>query len=104
MMKVIHSAPGLEDLWQLHFSRLSGQEYTVPGLFIANRVDEPQAAVPLDPMPPLHPGATALAHDGAANWLKVSAQRDGSFVVTNGRNGFSKTYGARVNRSSRANQ
>ena len=35
-MKVIHSAPGLEDLWQLHFSLLSGQEYTAPGMFIAN--------------------------------------------------------------------
>ena len=27
---------GLQDLWQMHFSLLSGQEYTVPGLFIAN--------------------------------------------------------------------
>ena len=35
-MRIIHSAPGLEDLWQLHFSLLSGQDYTVPGLFIAN--------------------------------------------------------------------
>ena len=30
-MKVLFSSPGLEDLWQLHFSQLSGQEYTVPG-------------------------------------------------------------------------
>ena len=43
-MKIIHSAPGLEDLWQLHFSLLSGQEYTVPGMFIANAVDEQPAA------------------------------------------------------------
>src|SRR5712691_10642992 len=41
VMKVLHSSPGLEDLWQLHFSLLSGQEYTVPGMFIANRVDSP---------------------------------------------------------------
>ena len=27
MMKTIHSSPGLEDLWQMHFSVLSGQEY-----------------------------------------------------------------------------
>ena len=38
-MKVMHSSPGLEDLWQIHFSLLSGQEYTVPGMFIANGVD-----------------------------------------------------------------
>jgi hypothetical protein len=30
-MKVLYAAPGLENLWQLHFSILSGQEYTVPG-------------------------------------------------------------------------
>ena len=35
-MKVLFSSPRLEDLWQIHFSLLSGQEYTVPGLFIAN--------------------------------------------------------------------
>ena len=39
-MKVLFSSPGLEDLWQLHFSLLSGQEYTVPGMFIANTVDD----------------------------------------------------------------
>ena len=27
-MRILHSSPGLEDLWQLHFSQLSGQEYT----------------------------------------------------------------------------
>ena len=37
-MKVMYSSPGLEDLWQIHFSLLSGQEYTVPGMFIANGV------------------------------------------------------------------
>ena len=26
-MKVFYSAPGVEDIWQLHFSQLSGQEY-----------------------------------------------------------------------------
>jgi len=26
------------------------------------------------------------------NWIRLSAQDDGSFTVTNGRNGFSKTY------------
>ena len=93
-MRVLYSAPGLEDLWQLHFSQLSGQEYTVPGLFIANPIDEVQDAMPIAPMPnrrgpevPPRP-----AHDGEAYWIKVSGDAEGSFTVTNSRNGFTKEY------------
>src|SRR6185312_7641148 len=59
-MKVMFSSPGLEDLWQMHFSLLSGQEYTVPGMFIANGVDEPLTAMPIAPIqaPQPGPGAT----------------------------------------------
>jgi hypothetical protein len=32
---------------------------------------------------------------GQARWIKLSAQPDGTFTVTNSRNGFSKTYRAR---------
>ena len=93
-MKVIFSSPGLEDLWQLHFSQLSGQEYTVPGVFIANTVDDQPPAMPIAPIAAPAPGAGAPppAHNGAAYWIKVSAQQDGSFTVTNTRNGFSKRY------------
>jgi beta-lactamase superfamily II metal-dependent hydrolase len=96
VMKTLHTSPGLEDLWQMHFSELSGQEYTVPGLFIANLADAGAAAMPVPPAPAPEAGAAApLApvHNGTAFWIKVSAHDDGSFVVTNGRNGFSKTYG-----------
>ena len=71
-MRVLHSSPGLEDLWQLHVAQLSGPEMAVPGLFVANIGDDPQ-------------------HD-PAYWIKISAQSDGTFTVTNSRNGFSKTY------------
>ena len=92
-MQIIHSAPGLEDLWQVHFSSLSGQEYTVPGMFIANIIDQQPDAMPVAPAPPPGPGAApAPVHNGAAYWIKVSAQQDGAFTVTNARNGFSKTY------------
>ena len=94
-MRVLYSAPGLEDLWQLHFSQLSGQEYTVPGLFIANPVDEMQDSMPIAPMPSLlrGPGVPPWpAHDGEAYWIKVSGDADGSFTVTNSRNGFTKEY------------
>jgi beta-lactamase superfamily II metal-dependent hydrolase len=97
-MKVLFSSPGLEDLWQLHFSLLSGQEYTVPGLFIANATDENAASIPVEPIAAPAPGpntAPPPAHNGPAFWIKVSARDDGSFTVTNARNGFSKAYAAR---------
>jgi competence protein ComEC len=94
-MQVLHSSPGLEDLWQMHFSQLSGQEYTVPGMFIANLLDEPSAAMPVAAITAPQPGPNAPpppAHNGPAHWFKVTAQRDGTFSVTNTRNGFAKTY------------
>lgn len=94
-MQVLHSSPGLEDLWQMHFSQLSGQEYTVPGMFIANLLDEPSAAMPVAAITAPQPGPNAPpppAHNGPAHWIKVTAQRDGTFTVTNTRNGFAKTY------------
>jgi hypothetical protein len=36
-------------------------------------------------------GNAAAAHV-PAYWIKVTAQTDGTFTVTNARNGFSKTY------------
>jgi competence protein ComEC len=96
VMKVLHSSPGLEDLWQIHFSQLSGQEYTVPGMFIANLLDEPSAAMPVAPIA-APAGANVPpppAHNGPAHWIKVTAQTDGTFTVTNTRNGFAKTYSA----------
>jgi competence protein ComEC len=93
-MQVLHTAPGLEDLWQLHFSQLSGQEYTVPGLFIANPIDEEQAAMPIAPL--ANPRGAGVpprpAHNGESYWIKVSGNADGSFTVTNSRNGFTKAY------------
>jgi competence protein ComEC len=95
VMKVLHSSPGLEDLWQIHFSQLSGQEYTVPGIFIANGTDEPLTAMPVQPIAAPAPGPGTPpppAHNGPAYWIKVAAQPDGTFTVINTRNGFAKTY------------
>jgi competence protein ComEC len=69
----LRGAPGLEDIWQLHYSVKGGKENNPADEFIAN------------------PEST----DCRGKWIKVSARRDGSFVVTNSRNGFSKTYEAR---------
>ena len=95
VMKTVHSSPGLEDLWQMHFSLLSGQEYTVPGMFIANTIDDPQPTMPIAPAPAPQPGPgapPAPVHNGKAYWIQLTAQPDGSFTVTNTRNGFRKTY------------
>ena len=97
VMQVLFSSPGLEDLWQIHFSQLSGQEYTVPGMFIANLLDQPSAAMPVAPITAPTPGPNTPpppAHNGPAYWIKLSAKPDGSFTVTNARNGFTKTYAA----------
>ena len=96
-MTTLHTAPRLQDLWQLHFSVLSGQEYTVPGVFIANLVDDQPNTMPLAPVPPPRRGSNAApppAHGGEGYWIKVEARRDGTFAVMNSRNGFSKSYAA----------
>ena len=101
-MKVLFSSPGLLDVWQMHFSQLSGQEYTVPGVFIANLFDEPLTAMPVAPIaaPPQGQQAPpAPQHNGTAYYFKVSALQDGTFTVTNTRNGFSKTYKAEGSRT-----
>lgn len=97
-MRVLYSSPGLEDIWQIHFSLLSGQEYTPPGMFIANGVDQQEPAMPVAAWTPPPQGTQAPpppVHNGQAYWIKVSAMQDGSFTVTNTRNGFSKTYRVR---------
>ena len=66
--QIIRNSPGLEDLWQLHYAVEGGADHNVPEAFIAN-VDE------------------TTAHE-----IRISAQRNGSFEVTNGRNGHSRTY------------
>jgi hypothetical protein len=97
VMKILHSSPGLEDVWQLHFPFLSGQEYSAPGLFIANGLDEASEAVPVAGIAPARgaAGPPPPAHNGPAYWIKVTARDDGTFTVTNARNGFAKTYAGR---------
>jgi competence protein ComEC len=104
----IRSSPGLEDLWQLHWSYNAGIEQNSAGVFIANVDDAATIANVLTAPPrgggpgggapggggPGGRGAGAGAHT-PAYWIKVSAKADGTFTVTNSRNGFSKTYAKR---------
>ena len=100
--RVLETAPGLEDIWQLHWSVPAGLEHNAPGAFIANIEDNAGLAAILTAPPP-EPGAGRGGGRGGgrtggppahipAHWIKVSASQDGSFTVTNSRNGFSKTY------------
>jgi competence protein ComEC len=66
---VLRGTPGLKDIWQVHYSVSAGPNANPPDDFIANPDDS----------------------DGF-KWIKISAARDGSFTVTNSRNGFSKHY------------
>ena len=94
-MQSLFSSPGLEDVWEMHFSLMTGQEYTVPGVFIANTIDQPDGTMPVGTWTPPLPGQQAPpapVHNGKAYFIKVTAQPDGTFTVLNTRNNFSKTY------------
>jgi len=71
--QTMHSSPGLEDIWQLHYAISGGKDNNAPDTFIAN-TDE-------------------VGDQG--NWIHVTVHTDGSFTVYNSRNKYSKTYGTR---------
>jgi beta-lactamase superfamily II metal-dependent hydrolase len=70
-IRTVRSSPGLEDFWQLHYAVDAGKGVNMPDAMIAN-LDE-----------------------STAHFLKLSAQRDGSFTVTNGRTNQTRRYPAR---------
>ncbi|MES1257086.1 MAG: hypothetical protein ABUS51_01600, partial [Acidobacteriota bacterium] len=102
-MQTLHTSPGLEDIWQLHWAYAGGLEQNSPGLFIANLEDPATLgnALANPPVPGQGRGAGRGAggrgggHTGPGFLIKVSASANGSFTVTNTRNGFSKTYAPR---------
>jgi beta-lactamase superfamily II metal-dependent hydrolase len=67
--QTIHSSPGLEDIWQLHYALEAGKANNAPQAFIANLEEHCQG-----------------------NWIRLSAEPDSQFTVTNGRNGKTKAY------------
>jgi competence protein ComEC len=68
----IEKAPGLEALWQLHYSDEGGPEHNTTDKYIANPkgVDE-------------------------GHFIELVGNRDGSFDVTNGRTNFTQSYAVR---------
>jgi competence protein ComEC len=72
VLDTIRQAPGLEDLWQIHYSVEGGAEHNTSADLIAN----PQGT-------------------DAGNYLMVTASSKGSFTVLNSGNQHSKTYPAK---------
>jgi len=66
---VVTSSPGLEDPWQLHYALAGGKEHNVADSYIADPAEKCEG-----------------------QYLKLSAQPNGTFTVTSSRNGFSKAY------------
>ena len=76
--QTVRSAPGLEDLWMLHYSVAAGAEGNVAEPLIANLGDVSDPAV-----------------KDTGFGINVTVQPNGSFTVVNERNNVSKTYAAR---------
>ena len=79
---ILRAAPAPPDIWQNHYALPAG-DANAPAEFIANLEEGARRA----------DGRTV--HMGPAHWIRISARRDGSFTVTNNRNGFSRDYGPR---------
>jgi beta-lactamase superfamily II metal-dependent hydrolase len=67
--QIVHDSPGLEDLWQLHYAAESDKDHNVAEDRIAN-----------------------VKENCEGKYIKVTAEADGAFTVTNARTGVSKTY------------
>lgn len=67
--QTVHDSPGLQDLWQLHYTASSGQDHNVAKDEIAN-----------------------LDNDSDGHYIKVTAQPDGTLTVLNSRNKNERTY------------
>ena len=93
--QTLESTPGLEDVWQLHWSYAGGVEHNAPGVMIANidPAEQLTAVISGAAAPPLGPAGNP-AHS-PAHYIKVSARTDGSFTVTNSRNGYTRSYAAK---------
>jgi len=71
VLDMVRKAPGIEALWQLHYSDEGGAVHNTKAEYIAN-LDGPDAG-----------------HD-----IEITASRDGSFTVHNSRTGMDKDYTA----------
>jgi len=67
--QTIRDTRNLLDIWQLHYTMTADKQHNAADTFIAN-IDE----------------------KCEARWIKVTAEKDGTFIVQNSRNKYQKTY------------
>jgi competence protein ComEC len=67
--QIVHDSPGVEDLWQLHYAAESDKDHNVDPARIAN-----------------------VKENCEGKSFKVTAESDGTFMLTNARTGEHKTY------------
>ena len=67
--QMLHDARGLMDIWQLHYAIDAGKDHNSPDTFLAN-IDE----------------------QCEGKWLRLTAEKDGSFKIYNSRNKYEKAY------------
>jgi beta-lactamase superfamily II metal-dependent hydrolase len=70
-LQTLSKAPGLQTLWQLHYSDEGGMKNNAPESYIAN-----------------------LQHTDPGNFIELTAKPDGSFEVLNSRTNFMQSYPA----------
>jgi beta-lactamase superfamily II metal-dependent hydrolase len=69
--EVLAQSPGLQDLWQVHRAVKLDDAVNTDQNLIANLGETKECT---------------------GNWIKASLNGDGTYTITNGRNGFTKTY------------
>ena len=67
--QIVHDSPSLEGLWQFHYAAESDKDHNIADERIAN-----------------------VKENCEGKYLKVTAETDGTFTVTNSRTGAQKTY------------
>jgi len=67
--QTIRDTRNLLDIWQLHYTMTADKQHNAPDTFIANIDEKCQG-----------------------DWIKVTAEKDGTFTVLNSRNKYQKTY------------
>jgi competence protein ComEC len=105
----LRKTKSIQDIWQLHYSEQrpisanfeekaepGGPGFNTPEQFIANLDRTPAPQPPPAGQAPGQPGGRGPQPPphSPAYFVKVSVRPDGSFSVTNSRNGFSKEYKA----------
>lgn len=97
-LQTLQEAPDLQDIWQLHWSYHGGLEYNSPGRYIANLEDPATVASALTRAAGVASSAALAGNSehSPAYLIKIVAQADGSFTVSNSRNGFTKHYHTRT--------